>query len=271
MGSSPETRWVSLDGSDLSQVLSPDVLARQDWNVGAKDGEPFDPDKPTGSDAAVAIAVAALRGAVQNAGRCPLSVQEDSVPPGSVMHVLALAAWAFVRGRPSVVPVVLESMQSLSEARRKAEAWLERVRTGATVEEPSWPAGADYATPVSASNPSVDGAGVAWGDLYGDDADYAAGQRTDPASGQQVALPVDDMTVDGGGMVPEEAPATAPPPAVAKDQSGALYTITVSNGVLVAQPLSGQWPVSPVVVVDASGARYQVAVDNGVLVAEPIE
>lgn len=189
-----ETSWVSL--SDLTEVLSAEVLDRLDANVGLPTGSPLDSSStsnPLRSKQLVSRAVAEWRGALRAGGRVPVSLQTDSVAPESVPHVLWRAVSLLMNSKPSLIQVLQESQPDANALMRDAKRHVDSVRAGLVVSQPTYPAGQDGATAPAADNPDVSGA--VWGDQYADDTDYAAGYVTDPQTGETAELPLDDLSV----------------------------------------------------------------------------
>jgi len=189
--------WTVLAGGDLWQVVSRSVVEQvnEDSAGGKNSTNDLNESLDTRASKAVAHAVAEVRGAIENAGRYPVSVTASSVPPEAARHTLALAAYVLVGPKPSLVSVVMMDggMNSpISTLYADAKRWLEGVNKGGSVTTPTDPCGEDYSTAVSDSNPLPNS--IAWGDYQYTGEEYAAGQAVDPVTGAITTLPVDMTT-----------------------------------------------------------------------------
>lgn len=187
------TNWKVPTGADLNKVLSVAVVTQANQNTanGTAPNDPLDDTAATRRDELVAMAVEEVRGAIQSAGRQPLSVTEGAVPASAVAHTLYLAAWRLLMSTPGVPMVVIGEQAAARRFYDDAVKFLDALRKGNTIERPTDPTGVDYLTAVSDTNPALQS--VEWGDLYGDAAAYEAGKVTTPI-GQDIALPLDNMT-----------------------------------------------------------------------------
>lgn len=183
--------WIALTGDDLWQIVSRKVAqaADEDSAGGSYEAGDIDTALDTRSSKAVAHAVAEVRGAVENAGRYPVSLTADSVPPEGVRHTLALAAYVLIGPKPSLASVVMTdgSTAPLQKLYDDAKKWLEAVNKGGSIISPTDPAGQDYQTAISDSNPAV--RGIHWGDYTATDLEFEAGETS-----EGLTLPVDMTT-----------------------------------------------------------------------------
>jgi len=190
--------WKIPAGGDLWKVVSRSTVEKADEDAegGAADTNDFDSNLDTRAKAAVETAVLEIRGAIENCGRSPVSVTAGSVPPEGYYHALAIAAYRLCMPKPSLLAVIMAEggvYAPVGKLYKDATDWVEQVRRGVSVTVPTDPAGQDYATAVSDTNPAVAG-GVRWGDQDGSMADYETGQRTDPQTGAVITLPLDMKT-----------------------------------------------------------------------------
>ena len=188
------TNWITIAGSDLAIVLNLDIIKKANQNLDP-DSPPdtVDTDEANRRDEIVAECVAEVRASIQNGGRYPLSVTANTVPPGTKRIILGMAAWQLINSTPNLnMAILTEKGVSTPFAKfyDQAIAWLEKLRSGASVVTPTDPTGQDYLTAVSDSNPALDG--IHWGDLQADDSAYDQGFVTTD-SGVEITLPVDDM------------------------------------------------------------------------------
>lgn len=189
-----DTNWIVLTGQDLLQVLSHLVVdgANQNIDADSEEGDPLDESRPNRVDSLMKLAVAEVRGAIQSAGRFPLSVTPGAVPALAAPHTLYLAAWRLLISTPNLQMVVIEEQPVAKQFYDKAEKFVEGLTKGGTIDPPNDPTGVDYSTAVSDTNPAI--SAVKYGDLYATDQEYAQGYRVLP-NGSTQSLPVDDMTM----------------------------------------------------------------------------
>ena len=200
------TNWIALTGQDLAEVLTWDAITKANQNLGesganaSESGAAVDLAEANRRDALIANIIAEVRSAIQSAGRIPLSVTPGCVPPGARRHVLNLAAWQLINSTPSLYTAILSGagigsgsalLTPFASFYGEAIKYVESLRNGEPVPQPTDPTGMDYLTAVSDTNLAI--RGVQWSDLYGDDVDYENGYKT-TSDGQIVDLPLDDMT-----------------------------------------------------------------------------
>lgn len=174
--------WQSITGDDLWQVVSRELVLKcdEDSAGGSEETDDLDTGLDSRANKAVEHAVAEVRGAIESAGRYPLSITAGTVPPEGVQHTLVIAAWRLCAIKPSLLAVMLAdggAMSPLKGLYDKAVKWVEGLGAGATFVLPTDPTGEDYATAVSATNLAI--SGIRWGDSLADDREYAAGETDD--------------------------------------------------------------------------------------------
>lgn len=192
------TNWINVTGANLSEVLNWDSIIKANQNladgtnpdVGGVDTDNTEPNR---RDQAVLNAIADLRAAIASAGRYPLAVTTDSIPPGSRFHVLAIAAWRLLNSTPNInMAILTEKGVAMPYAQfyKDGMAYLEKLGRGQSFPPPTDPTGVDYLTAISATNPAI--RSIRWADNEAEDTDYDAGFYTDPAGGQ-ISLPNQNM------------------------------------------------------------------------------
>lgn len=174
--------WLVPAGGDLWQVVSRASVERvnEDSLGGTAGKNSIDETLDTRAKKAVEHAVQEIRGAIEAAGRYPVSLTAGSVPPEAFQYALAVAAWRLCLPVPSLLSVLMADggmFSPIGTLYKEACDWVKGVRSGARFTEPTDPAGADYQTAVSDSNPAV--SGVRWGDNLADDSEYEAGLTAD--------------------------------------------------------------------------------------------
>jgi hypothetical protein len=192
------TNWVTLTGKDIAQVLNWNSVLKANQNLAEGTNADIPPDQTditlaNRRDQIVQNVISEVRSAIQQADRYPISVTPNTVPPGSENHVLSIAAWRLLNSTPNLNMAILTEKgvsTPFAQFYRDGQAWLSELAKGASIVNPTDPAGVDYLTAVSDSNPAV--SGIYWGDLQGDDADYENEYRLD-AAGNRIPLPADDM------------------------------------------------------------------------------
>ncbi len=134
----------NIDANSLSQSLSQPDQASQSPN--------WDPALDDRATEQINLAVAQMRGAIQNAGKQPLSVTAGSVPPDALKHVLSLAAYGLVSSTLNLQYVLATEKGDISPLAanfRIANAYLEKVTKGMVVVPPTDPTGRDYINPIN--------------------------------------------------------------------------------------------------------------------------
>lgn len=152
------TNWKEPTGADLWKVLLLDIVEKADQDEEGHRQETNDLDESnteTRRYQLVEEAVAEFRAAIRTAGRIPLSVTPDAVPPECVRHVLNIAAYQLVNSTPSLAAAVLHEQTSLKSLYDEAIKKLEQIQQGAGLTPPTDPTGLDWTTAVSASNPAI--------------------------------------------------------------------------------------------------------------------
>ena len=148
------SNWIVLSSEDLIQVISSQLREKSDENIGddVKPGQAFDPDLPSRADAIISLVVAQFRGAIQKAGKYPLSVTEDSIPPDLQKHVLNMAAFELVNSTQNLQMVIMTEKGAYSPFQsfyKAANDELEKLRKGYAIVLPTDPTGADYINPIN--------------------------------------------------------------------------------------------------------------------------
>lgn len=198
------TNWVVLERADLLNVLSAEVLRLADANVGTdlQPNDPLDTTQPTRSAFQLQSSVETFRDAVKAVGRYPLSVTTGAVPYSAIGHVLNLAAYALINSTPNLPMVVIEGQPTFGKFYDAAMKYLDEIRKGGQIPQPSDPTGEDYLTAVceestdpdtgvvTPANPTI--SLVRWSDFVSTKADWERGYIT-TSTGSHITLPVDDM------------------------------------------------------------------------------
>lgn len=180
----------------MALVLNLDILKKANQNLDASNqpaNNDVDEESTNRRDEIVSTIVHEVRAAIQTAGRVPLSVTPNTVPPGAKRHVLNMAAWQIVNSTPNLnMAILTEKGISTPFAKFYEEAvkYIDSLTKGNSVPAPTDPCGQDYETAVSDTNPAI--SSVNWGDVTADDTDYERGYYL-TSGGSQVNLPVDNM------------------------------------------------------------------------------
>lgn len=180
------TNWIIPDKGSIETLLTATALKTADQKL------EFNAALARSSKA-LTMEVNRVRAAIQNAGISPLSVTSGAVPPEGEKHVAAMAINTLISSIPNLASYVISQpgggKTGLQRAVEEGEAWLKSISEGGPVVPPIDPCGLDYLTAVSDTNPAV--SGIAWGDQYGTDAEYAAGVKTNPDGSQTPVEPLD--------------------------------------------------------------------------------
>ena len=170
------------------------ALANNDPSYSAN----FDPTLDDRIEDQLDLAVKQFRGAIQNAGKQPLSLTPASVPPDACYkHCITLAAYGVISSTLNLQWVVATEKgdsSPLTAAFREANKYLEAVTRGRVVVPPTDPTGRDYINPVNIPgcnpypvyNPALP-LNVPW--CYGTLSPYGAYQSC-PADKRAVVQPV---------------------------------------------------------------------------------
>lgn len=241
--------WQIPTGGDLWQIVSREVVEKtnEDSAGGTADGNDFDTELDSRAKEAVLHAVAEVRGAIESAGRYPLSVTAGSVPPEGFQHTLAIAAWRLALIKPSLLAVLMAEggvYAPINQLIKDAKEWIKGLRQGGSFVLPEDPTGFDYTTAVSATNRAI--SGIIWGDNLADDTEYEQGFTRNGKIVNQ--LTQDMLTDESGGTTVVQTPIvagtsyfiptvgadpngliTATRPAVAYDAAGAFWVKTGSG------------------------------------------
>ena len=180
--------WTVPAGGDLWQVVSRSVVAKVDEDSagGKNETNDFDNTLDTRAKKAIEYAVKEIRGAIESAGRYPVSLTAGSVPPEGHQHAIVVAAWRLCLPIPGLLAVIMGdggAFSPLGMLYKDAQCWVKSLREGGSFTDALDPAGADYRTAIDNNkssltyNPAV--SGIIWGDNLGDDSEYAAGITDD--------------------------------------------------------------------------------------------
>lgn len=162
--------WITLAGDDLWKIISRPVLekANEDVNGGTKEKDDFNATLDNRATEAVRMAVAAIRAAIENGRRTPLSLTAGSIPPEAERPALNIAAYDLTSSPPSLQQVLLFEGGVYSPRQnlyKEAQDWLNKVRTGDIVV-------------VEPTDPDTDNtpAPIRWGDYSGTSTANTAGK-----------------------------------------------------------------------------------------------
>lgn len=161
------TNWVTPSADDLAKVIALAVLSKAEQNTdpdsiaaALKDPDAvksFDPDLDDRASDKINLAVALFRGAIQIAGKSPLSITTGTVPPEVYQYVLDYAAFGFVTATPNLQSIIMNDKGAASALQKLYEAaveYLEKLRTGLNIVQPNDPTGKDYLTALQ-PNPTL--------------------------------------------------------------------------------------------------------------------
>jgi hypothetical protein len=179
------TNWINITQSELGTVLQDAMIAQANENVPKQDF--FDASQTNRVGLMLAACVAEVRAAIQRAGRYPLSVTADAVPPEAHRHVLNLIAYQVLASTPNLAQYLTLQNGASSPAQKlydEARAFIEGLAKGNPVTAATDPTGRDYLTAVADDNPAV--CAVWWSDMRMTKEQYNSGEKD--------AL---DMTTDG--------------------------------------------------------------------------
>ena len=180
--------WVIPTGDDLWQVVSRSIVQKVDEDVlgGKNETNDFDGTLDTRAKKAVEYAIKEVRGAIETAGRYPVSLTAGSVPPEGQQHVLAIAAWRLCLPVPGLIAVLMAdggAFSPIGTLYKAACDWVKMIANGGSFTDATNPAGANYRTAIDNNkssatyNPAV--SGLRWGCNLGDDDEFAAGITDD--------------------------------------------------------------------------------------------
>lgn len=192
------TSWIALVGNDIAKVI--DITSMTDANqntvAGTEPGAALDIAQANRRDDAINMAVRTVRGAIQGAGRHPISVTTGCVPPGEAeRHTSVIAAWWLINSTPGLTRSFLAGdgqETPFGRLYKEACAWLDKLKSGETFPLPTDPTGVDYLTAANSTTNLLPN-GISWGDQDGTDVEHEAGQSTD-SFGVEHLLPVNMTT-----------------------------------------------------------------------------
>lgn len=156
------TNWKEVTSSDLAKVIALNVLTTQNENIDIDSiVEALDnPDKRKTIDPAlddratelIGLVIDQFRGAIQIAGKYPLSLTLATVPPEVVKHVLNLAAYELIISTPNLKMVIITEKGATSPFQTfytEAKSYLEALTKGRGIVLPTDPTGRDYINPIN--------------------------------------------------------------------------------------------------------------------------
>lgn len=154
------TNWINPYASDLIKVISTQLRRNSDENIPddpsvnqpTQSSGSFDPSVDSRGDEIITLIVNQFRGAIQKAGKYPLSITEGSIPPDLMKHFLNMAAFELVNSSQTLQMVVLTEKGAYSPFQtfyKAAEEELEKIRKGYAIVLPTDPTGQDYINPVN--------------------------------------------------------------------------------------------------------------------------
>lgn len=167
------TNWKIPTGRDLAKVISVLVIRKSDENIDTdsvdallastppKDQNevPFDAELESRSNELVSTLVDTVRETIQNAGRNPISVTANAVPPKAFRHILNIAAFQLINSTPNLQMVIMTDKGAYSPFQtfyKEGMAYIKRLEDGDPVLPPTDPTGLDYLTAVDANtNPPI--------------------------------------------------------------------------------------------------------------------
>jgi hypothetical protein len=161
------TNWIIPAYYDVAKIISMAVLQRANENT--DDGSleaaqqtavtnadykaPFDPTLDDRIADQLDLAINQFRGAIQIAGKQPLSLTPASVPPDACYkHCLTLAAYGVISSTLNLQWVIATEKgdaSPITAAWRDANKYLEKVTRGLMVIPPTDPTGRDYINPIN--------------------------------------------------------------------------------------------------------------------------
>lgn len=161
------TNWIVPTDEDLAKIISEAVLQRANENTDpgslqqtaaqawgdASYRATYDPSLKDRIADQLDLAVKQFRGAIQIAGKQPLSLTAGSVPPDACYkHCITLAAYGVISSTPNLQWVVATEKgdaSPMTAAFREANKYLEAVTRGRVVVPPTDPTGRDYINPIN--------------------------------------------------------------------------------------------------------------------------
>ncbi len=148
------TNWVQPTSVDLLKVISSQLRAKSDENIGddVQPDQVFNPDLEARGDDIILMVIAQFRGAIQKAGKYPLSLTPNTIPPDYEKHVLNMAAFELVNSTQTLQMVIFTDKGAYAPFQtfyKAAESELEKLRKGYTIVQPSDPTGEDYLTAIN--------------------------------------------------------------------------------------------------------------------------
>lgn len=161
------TNWITPVPFDLAKIISMAVLQRANENTDESSLEASQQMAGTNADSKAAfdpslddrmadqldLAVKQFRGAIQIAGKQPLSLTAASVPPDACYkHCLTIAAYGVISSTLNLQWVMATEKgdaSPMTAAFREANKYLEAVTRGRVVVPPTDPCGRDYINAIN--------------------------------------------------------------------------------------------------------------------------
>jgi hypothetical protein len=148
--------------NEIAKVIALNVIATSNENVDSDSiaSALSDPEKRRTIDPALddrateilGLVIAQFRGAIQIAGKYPLSVTAGTVPPEVYKHVLNMAAWELAMSSPSLKMFILSEAGAsapFATFYTEAKTYLEKLTKGLGIVLPTDPTGRDYLTAIN--------------------------------------------------------------------------------------------------------------------------
>lgn len=160
------TNWITVTGFDVVRVLNVQVMNKSNQNTDAdaisNPTEPqiYDPSTDNRADDLVQFVIQQFRGAIQVAGKYPLSVTPAAVPPEMAKHVLNMAAWELVCSTPNLQMVVMSEKGAFAPFQtfyKEAVEYLKKIEKGQNIVLPTDPTGQDLINAVDNNRCLPDG------------------------------------------------------------------------------------------------------------------
>ncbi len=157
------SNWISPTRDMIAQVISLGLMSKSNENTDDDSVEAalarnppspiaFSIDDEDRATDIISLVVSQFRGAIQKAGKYPLSLTDGTVPPDLLKHVLNMAAWELVNSSQTLQMVILTEKGAYAPFQlfyKAAEAELEKLRKGYTIVLPSDPTGEDYINAIN--------------------------------------------------------------------------------------------------------------------------
>ena len=147
----------------IAQVINLSLMAKANENTDSDTVEQsqvsppqqpiaFNPDLEDRATDLISLVVSQFRGAIQKAGKYPLSLTPGTIPPDLLKHVLNMAAFELVNSTQTLQMVIFDEKGAYAPFQtfyKAAESELEKLRKGYTIVLPNDPTGEDYLTAIN--------------------------------------------------------------------------------------------------------------------------